>query len=93
MALFNETIGFSVQRQFFNANDLSRLGGCGTRPSAYAKTGSNILAVRQSILADSLAAQAPLAKIDIHSKAVCFVSAILFPRSLLQTKGIHYGKD
>ena len=71
-------------RLWRDAKGLSQLGGCGTRPSAIARTGSNILAIRTFPRSDSLAAQAALvprlrsaptlsvveglAKIDIRSK-------------------------
>ena len=60
-------------RLWRDAKGLSQLGGCGTRPSAIARTGSDILAIRTFPRSDSLAAQAALAKIAIRSKTVRFI--------------------
>ena len=41
----NEPVDFLAQGRFFNANDLSHSGGCGTRGFCSNKNHSNILAV------------------------------------------------
>jgi hypothetical protein len=91
MALFSETIGFSVQSQFFNANDLSWLGGCGTRPAASGgetRTSSPSYCCRFAPIRfprhSSSIGYLPAGRqeIDIHSKADCFVIAVVVPQQL-----------
>jgi hypothetical protein len=46
---------FLAQVDFLTPKVFRKLGGCGTRPSAVARTGSDILAVRTFPRSDSLA--------------------------------------
>jgi hypothetical protein len=78
--LVNKFVNFFAQGRFFNANDLSHFGGCGTRTICSSKWYSDILAIpvllsrlKAGLHRDSLNAQAPLAKIDIRSKTAKFI--------------------